>query len=430
MVGPRVGPGGALPMDDANDPAVTDPASAPAVPGGAASAVGDPGPGPGGPPRGTTRAAAGLPELGDVAPIALPEDAGRFARLVHQVRTWGGDRAAAIERQWPQTAMVWELYRRFKRLNGTVLAGHLAFRLFLVLLPLLVLLVGVAGLAQNSGVDVQSQIGETVDMSSALSSSIRQGLGDAEQGRWGLFFTGVFGLILASLSLLSAVYYGFAQAWDIRVEKIEHRWSIFVRFLGAFLLFDFFFLGTSRLRKAGLLLSVTGSLVAISVFGLATLALGLAMPRRARGWVWLLPGSVFSAAAYLALQVVMVHYLPDKLARSSQLYGGLGVAAALLFLLLLISDIIILSAFVNAVWWDHFHPDGADHESGVVVRRIEELAGRVAERAPRRARQDSGEGDGGGDGTAAASVADVPGPGAPGPGSAGTGASDGDTVPA
>src|SRR5215831_2525282 len=59
----------------------------------------------------------------------------------------------ATERYEPTRYML-GAYHRFRRLNGSVLASSIAFRVFLFLVPMTLVAVGVAGYAASSGTDV------------------------------------------------------------------------------------------------------------------------------------------------------------------------------------------------------------------------------------------------------------------------------------
>ena len=54
---------------------------------------------------------------------------------------------------------------------------------------------------------------------------------------------------------------------------------------------------------------------------------------------------------FTALHIFTVYYLGEKLARSSELYGTLGLAATVLFYLFLLGRGVVWAAELNAVVW-------------------------------------------------------------------------------
>jgi uncharacterized BrkB/YihY/UPF0761 family membrane protein len=75
----------------------------------------------------------------------------------------------------------------------------------------------------------------------------------------------------------------------------------------------------------------------------------LLSPRWPPDWRSAWPGAVLIAIGMEGLHVVAVLYLPGKLARASQLYGALGVAASVLIWLALIARLIVVAQVLDAV---------------------------------------------------------------------------------
>jgi uncharacterized BrkB/YihY/UPF0761 family membrane protein len=86
------------------------------------------------------------------------------------------------------------------------------------------------------------------------------------------------------------------------------------------------------------------SLALYALFGVVLLS-----PEWPPHWRSAWPGAVLVALGAEGLHLVAVVYLPGKLARSAELYGGLGVAAAVLVWLTLITRLVVLGQVLNAV---------------------------------------------------------------------------------
>ena len=76
------------------------------------------------------------------------------------------------------------------------------------------------------------------------------------------------------------------------------------------------------------------------------------LPRRHAPWDALVPGALVLALGLEVLHAVIVYAITPWALAKQGTYGALGVAAALLVGLFLISRLIVVSAVVNATLWD------------------------------------------------------------------------------
>jgi uncharacterized BrkB/YihY/UPF0761 family membrane protein len=91
-----------------------------------------------------------------------------------------------------------DLFKRFKAADGTVLAGYLAYRLFLMLIPLAAIVVAVAGFARAESVDAANHM----NLGGAMVDGLSQASADVEKSRLPLLLSGVAGFLVASWGLL------------------------------------------------------------------------------------------------------------------------------------------------------------------------------------------------------------------------------------
>jgi uncharacterized BrkB/YihY/UPF0761 family membrane protein len=103
-------------------------------------------------------------------------------------------------------------------------------------------------------------------------------------------------------------------------------------------------------------LGLTAMAAWAGLMGLLWLLASLRLPRHEAPWTALLPGAATVAGGTLAIHVVTVYYLANKLATASALYGTLGLTATLLVYLFLIGRMIVVAAELNAVVWERSHP--------------------------------------------------------------------------
>ena len=81
------------------------------------------------------------------------------------------------------------------------------------------------------------------------------------------------------------------------------------------------------------------------------LLVSLLLPHGQAGWRHLIPGSLFFAVGAEALHLVTAYFIGPQAANKEGTYGALGVAAALLLGLFLLSRLAIASAVLNATLW-------------------------------------------------------------------------------
>jgi membrane protein len=239
---------------------------------------------------------------------------------------------------------------RFGEINGSILAGYLAYRLFLLILPLVVIAVAVSGFSADAtrAASDQLRLGQTVLTTIATASQ------DTDRSRVPLLISGVVAFAVAAWGFLGALQVTSAQAWGIPTRRFPGKSRTFLQLAGSLLLFALVFYVSALVRQAGVLAGLAGTTTTLLSEFAAYLGLGWILPRRCREWYWLLPGASLAALGHLGLQVLATWWLPEKLAGASQTYGTLGLTLTILSYLFLIGLLLTISPVVNAVMWGHF----------------------------------------------------------------------------
>ena len=242
---------------------------------------------------------------------------------------------------------------RFLDANGSIVAGYLAYRLFLLLLPLMVVFVALAGLSPSGAEEASGHLGLGKTIANMIAAAGEQ----AGDGRVALLVTGLVGFVMAAWGLLSALQFASAQAWGIPTRKFPGKARTFVRLAGSLLLFGGVLYVSALIRNAGPVAGLAGSLTAVASASVAYFGLGWILPRRAREWFWVLPGAAFGGIVQTALQLVVTFYLPNRLAGMSETYGTLGVTLTALGYLYLLGLNLMMVCVVNAVVWERLEED-------------------------------------------------------------------------
>lgn len=249
--------------------------------------------------------------------------------------------------------MLAEVVRRHAESKGSVFVGYLAYRLFLLLIPLGLVIVALAGYDQTASQDASQHL----RLGRAITQSIAQAGKDSQNSRLPLLITGLVSFAVAAWGLLGAMQHCSAVAWGIPTRKFPGKPGTFLRLVGSLLVFAAVLYLSMLVRRAGLIAGMAG--FAANTLGIAAGLLGLAwiLPRRSKEWFWMLPGAAVSTLGYLLLQLFATFYLPEKLASASNTYGAMGIALTVLAYLFVVGGLLWLMLLLNSVTWEQMKDD-------------------------------------------------------------------------
>jgi uncharacterized BrkB/YihY/UPF0761 family membrane protein len=306
------------------------------------------------------------------------------ARLAEVRRRADGtaERASAWFDERRERALPYDLaasfYERDRDTFASVLGAALAMRLFLFLVPFVVLAVGLLLVVSGSG-GVDAVI-DGAGVAGTMAGQIRSVTDATRSGGLALMGTGLVLALWAGRSLTRVLAACSAGAWGItgRESKATLKMAGTVTGLIALLLFLTAFLNRAR-EQFSLPLATTSWAATVVLVSLGWFAVTWSLPRRTSDPGALLPGAAFTGVTLTALQWFMQYYLPGRIERASDLTGALGVTIAGLGYMFLIGRIMSSSLILNAVIWEH-----VGSVSGVVFALP--VLRRIPERSPAFAR--------------------------------------------
>jgi uncharacterized BrkB/YihY/UPF0761 family membrane protein len=254
-------------------------------------------------------------------------------------------RAEAMRAGHGSVDAVYVMADRDSEIGGGLLAGALAYRIFIWLLPFALVVVGGIGLAADASSDSPATAARALGLSGIVANSVA----DATRGtaRWYALAIGIPILLWASRSLLKAVILVHRLVWsEPRRTVAKPTLGATVRFLGFLVLY---FAVRELARWVGVW---TGSIALKTLTGVVGvflwwLLVSLRLPHRGSSWRYLVPGAVLVAAGLELVADVGSYLIAPRVESSQSTYGALGIAAALLFGLYLISRLVVASAVVN-----------------------------------------------------------------------------------
>jgi uncharacterized BrkB/YihY/UPF0761 family membrane protein len=237
-------------------------------------------------------------------------------------------------------------------LGGALLAGGLAYRLFLWLLPIGLIGAQIFGFWVDASNESVEGAAKELGIGGAAIASAADAVETSSANRILLLLTGLVLLAWFSVAFVRALQLAYSLAWGVPRPRLNHPLYAVLIFNGLFLSVAAASAGLAWLRQELGLVGIVGLAVAITFqAGVALLVMWL-LPRRTERWQELVPGAVLVAAGSQLLSLAVVFYFAPKIGRSSELYGTLGAASVLLVWLYLVARLIMSGAFLNATLWE------------------------------------------------------------------------------
>lgn len=268
----------------------------------------------------------------------------RALALAHRATTWG-----PFE---PVAEIGWRTFRRDAAIGGSVLGAALAYRIFVWLLPFVLVIVLALALVVDQA---DRNVGETVrDL--GLTGFVASSVADAAGGTrgWAVALGLVAALVVLayqSTALYRAIRAVTALAWGMAVTRVPSPARSALLFLGWLVTFIAVAGSAAPIRRA--LAFPLDLLVNVALYGAGLAALWLALswfllPHATDQWTELVPGAFAVGAGVAGISLFNTLVLFPWLSEREETYGVLGVAAGLLFGFFLIGRTMELSAALNA----------------------------------------------------------------------------------
>lgn len=268
----------------------------------------------------------------------------RAIELAHRATTWG-----PFE---PIAEIGWRTLRRDASIGGSVLGAALAYRIFVWLLPfVLVVVLALALVVDQTG----ENIGEAV-RDAGLTGFMASSVADAAEGTrgWAValgLVAALFVLAYQSSALLRAIRAVTALAWHLPVTRVPSPARSSLLFLGWLVAFIVVAGSAAPIRRA--LIFPLDLVVNLAAYGAGIPLLWLVLswfllPHTVVRWPGLVPGALLVGVGVAAIGLFNTLVLFPWLSEREETYGVLGVAAGLLFGFFLVGRTMELAAALNA----------------------------------------------------------------------------------
>jgi uncharacterized BrkB/YihY/UPF0761 family membrane protein len=265
-------------------------------------------------------------------------------------------RAKAERKRHKSVDAVFEMVDRDGEVAGGIIAGALAYRFFIWLLPLALVAVAGLGIAADSASESPEEAAESLGLDGLISSSIENAANSPN--RWYALAIGIPVLVWTTRSLLRVLIGAHRLVWrDVRAAAPKPTIAASLRLLALLLgVIAVSALASTVRAWSGGVGVVSTLLVALPLTGL-WLLVSIRLPHRAANWTALLPGALLFGLGAELLQVVIAYVIEPWAINKHGTYGALGVAAALLLAIYMVCRLIVGAAVFNATLWERQQQD-------------------------------------------------------------------------
>ncbi len=274
---------------------------------------------------------------------AVPAEKGFLERARERLGT-ETERAESASDEHVSLAVPFRAARQTRRVAASVLSGGMAYRLFLWLLPIGLILGGVLGLGDADDIeDAVAHGGLPAAVVDAIGDVARAGDGNW----WWLLAVGLPLLLWEGYTGAKALQLIHGLVWNDPPARTKLLRSSLV-FTGVCLAFVAAICVTWWYRDESLFVGVP--MLALMSMPLAALWLWTSrqLPHGSASWKALLPGAFLVGIGFQLLHGALVYLLLPKLETATSLYGGLGVVATMLFFAYLVGWIVVAAPILNS----------------------------------------------------------------------------------
>lgn len=283
--------------------------------------------------------------MADVRKPLEPPVTGKRARLTERASLV---RAHADEARARHSSLDFGLglVERDSAIGGGLLAGALAYRLFVLLLPTTLLLVSGLGLYAGTVDESPSKVVEEAGLHGLFASEVSASASGRHRGI--VFLLMVPAVLYAMVALYRAIAKVHAIAWHGSGRRARITGRGVAVFAGALLLQAVTLQIVGWVRRNDQVGGLAALLVYLALASGAWLAVSAQLPHRDVRWQRLLPGALLFGVGLLFVNVFNIYVTTRLVENRADTYGALGIATALLFSLVLVGRLIVVSAELNA----------------------------------------------------------------------------------
>ena len=277
----------------------------------------------------------------------------RITRRVEQTRQ-------RLEAARPKSLWVDAMFRTHERdsaTGGVVLAGALAFRIFLFLIPYIFVLTVGFGLAAEASEQDPADLARKAGIAGIAASAIGSTKDLSTFERIAAIVIGLFALFLASRSLLKVLRVVHALAWRVRAGKFRNLSKATLVLIGTITASLVITVLIGKLRDESFALGLIAVLLTAAVPFAFWVVVSWFLPSRATRWEEVVPGAALFGIGVLGLHIVTIYWISHQIETKTETYGAIGAALAILLWAYLLGRLMAAGAVLNMALWERRQED-------------------------------------------------------------------------
>jgi uncharacterized BrkB/YihY/UPF0761 family membrane protein len=248
--------------------------------------------------------------------------------------------------------------------GGGLIAGGVAFRFFLWLVPFGLIIASIGSLWSDYDEAGLESAAKEFGIGAASAEAASEALQTSERNAVLVLVVGLISLVWFTLGVLRAANISYALAWRLEVPKIRRPLSaiglpnglLFLTFAGS--------AAISWLREQIGTSALFGLVVGFALTTATALYAMWLLPHRASHPFELFPGAAIVGLGYQLMDLAVLFYFAPKLGESQETYGVFGAAATLLVWLYVLCRLFTVAGFLNATLWERRQEESADLPPG------------------------------------------------------------------
>jgi uncharacterized BrkB/YihY/UPF0761 family membrane protein len=255
----------------------------------------------------------------------------------------------------PGAPLVREVLETERDLGGGLIAGGVAFRIFLWLVPFGLVVAALLSFWSEYDPEGLEQASRELGVGAAAAEAAAEALQAGDRNALVVLLFGLVALGWFTLAAVRALVLAHALAWQLKPQKIRRPLRVIAIFNGLFVLYTLSSAGLAWLREQLGTTAILATVLTLAVSTALALCAMWLLPRRATSVRELLPGALLVSVGVLLINVAVVFYFAPRLGRAEETYGAFGAAAAMLVWLYVISRLVTVAAFLNSTLWLRRH---------------------------------------------------------------------------
>ncbi len=285
------------------------------------------------------------------------ERASRTQRAVESVKHRADSIRDDLERRRADVPLIDVVFRSAEhdaRTGGGILAGAVAFRVFLFVVPYVFFVVFAFGIGADAANRDPVELARKGGIVGLASSAIQASSDYSTFARVATLSLAAWALVSGARTLVKSLYAVHSLIWGLPRTKARHAtWKALAAILIATTLIALIRF-VDELAGFSIVTWAAAMLLLVAVPGVLWLWLTSSVFPSADGTTWrdMLPGAIMFGIGVQVLHLVTIVWIARSLESKSETYGALGAALTILLWAYMLGRLVTASTGLNAVLWD------------------------------------------------------------------------------